>query len=112
MTQTVTTHVAPRRRVFFRDFDGLETAEKRYDEIVSYPVDFTDWLDSGETISSVSWDFSGVTDEGSSNTTTTITMLVSGLGEVEAEITTSASRKLEVKYRFRSAETHVEDYSK
>lgn len=113
---TIVQPLGLRRREFFADYDGVLTTEKRYDEIKDYTLDLTDWLDSSETINSVAWQYSGVSDEGSSNTTTSITARISGLGEIIATIVTtedegiSTDRKLEIKLRFRSVNTFIQDY--
>lgn len=113
MSATIIQPLGLRRREFFEDYDGVLTTEKRYDETKAYTLDLTDWLDDGETIDSVSWEYSGTIDEGSTNTTTTITAFISGLGEIIAAITTTGGshvRKLEIKLRFRSVNTFIQDY--
>lgn len=92
------------RTRYFRDRDGVLATSKRYDEIVQLVLDWTDQLASGETVSSVAYEDSGVTRSSTSNTTTTSTTSVTGTGETEITVTTSAARKLQAVVRFYGAE--------
>lgn len=103
------------RRRFFRDVDGYLTAEKRYDEIVNYELDFSDDLVSGETISSQSWDASGVTisNEAISSpngTDTGITFTVTGTGTAEVTVTTSSSQKFQLMLCWEDGDYRNRDY--
>ena len=66
--------------------------------ILDYTVDWTDWLASGETISTSTWTLpSGITEQSSTNTTASTTVWLSGgtdgdTYEVVNHIVTSQSR--------------------
>jgi hypothetical protein len=90
------------RQRWFTDDDGVRATTKRDDEKVAVPLDWSDALASGETISSVAYVTSGVTLASSSNTDTTTTTTVTGTGEFEVTVTTSASRILQRVRRFYS----------
>lgn len=56
----------------------MRTFKKTPNEVLPYPVDFTDLIGAG-TISSVAWTLeSGITKDSQSNTTTTATAVISG----------------------------------
>lgn len=88
------------RTRYFRDKDDVLSTTKREDEIVDLPLDWSERLLSGETISSVAYDDSGVTRSNTSNTTTTTTDYVTGHGETEITVTLSTGRKLQELVRF------------
>lgn len=75
--------------------------EMHEDETQSYTFDLSRDLDSGETISSVSYDDQGVTTSSQSNTSTTLTFTVTDTdGYTQASVTTSAGRVLVFIFRF------------
>jgi hypothetical protein len=67
------------RNVWSRDEDGIPWTSLHNDETNTFPVDFTDELDSGESVSSVSVDSGGVT-VSESLSTPVVTLTVSGTG--------------------------------
>lgn len=78
------------------DGDGTVWTSKSEDEVLSVPIDWTDALDSGETVSSSSWAASGVTASGASLATPIATVKVSGTnGSLTNTVVTSAGRTLE-----------------
>lgn len=74
------------------------TFTKDPDATLDYTVDWSDWLDTGETISSSSFSVpSGITKASESNTTTSATVWLSGGTKwttytVTNEVTTTAGR--------------------
>jgi len=68
------------------------------DGVVDYQFDWSDWLASGETISTSAWIVpTGITEDSDSNTTTTTTIWLSGgtagaLHEITNRIVTNSSR--------------------
>lgn len=57
----------------------LETWPKDPDAILSYRLDWTEWLDGADTIASAAWSIPpGLTEDASANTTTTATVQLSG----------------------------------
>lgn len=73
-----------------------DTWTKDPDATLSYTVDWSDWLVGGDTISSVAWDVpTGITEDSTSETTTTATITLSGGSanadyDVGCKITTAA----------------------
>lgn len=108
---TQTLNMPLNRNEWFEDYDGLQTTFKRYDEVKDYIFDWTDSLDSGETISSASWSSDGPTINSSSNTTTTTTVTLTGSGKAEVTIITSNSRTLQAKFNWRASDGGVDDYA-
>lgn len=75
-----TLYLPPERREFFADHEtGQWTTYKDSDSVLSYTIDWSRVLGT-DTISSVTWTVSGVTNSASSNTTTTTTIKISGSG--------------------------------
>lgn len=113
MSENDRTHFEPRkRRGWYRDVDGIMCHTKRYDERNTYTLDFTDALDSGESISSAAYSWDGPTSQaGPTLSSPTIVVDITGAGELEVRATTSASRILERKYRWRSTDTGIDDYT-
>jgi len=68
------------------------------DAVLDYQIDWSSWLDTGETISASAWTVpTGLTEDSDSNTTTTATVWLSGgtagvTYSVTNQITTSDSR--------------------
>lgn len=75
-----------------REGEALWSTYQREDDNLSYVFDYSNWLASGETISSVTRNTYGTTLAGTSNTTTTVTQRLQGTGYVDIEVTTSASQ--------------------
>ena len=109
--QTLTLHMPKRRSEWFWDYDGVWTTSKDSDAVLDYAFDFTHSLDSGETISSISWSASGVTISSESNTTTTAEIRVTGTGEATATITTSAGREITPRLRWLPTDTGTDGYA-
>ena len=98
-----------RRRQDFRDDEDVLSYSKREDDVMSLVLDWTEDLaliGSTETIASVAYEDSGVTRSGTSNTTTTTTDKVTGLGETEITVTTNNSHKIQRLVRFYSSDGH------
>lgn len=94
------------RGLFFTDIDGKLAVYKDEDAVETYTLDFTDVLDSGDTIASVAYKADGVTLNSSSNTTTTISMTVAKTGgDIQATVTTTAGAVLVRRLRFVESET-------
>jgi hypothetical protein len=93
------------RQKWFKDFDGIWATTKREDGIEIETFDFSDRLETGETIASVAWEEDGADLSAASNTTTTATVTVTGSGEAEVTITTSAGRKLQERFRWVGKDT-------
>jgi hypothetical protein len=85
---------------WFRDQDGAFATTKRSDETVQVTLDWTDRLASGETLSTATYQDSGVTRSGVSVSSPNTIATVLGLGEFEVTVTTSASRVLQQVVRF------------
>ena len=98
------------RSRYFRDTDGALATTKRQDEIVQLVINWTDYLASGETVSSVAYVDSGVTRSSSSATTTTSTTSVTGVGETEVTATLSTGRVLQQVVRFYGTDGAASDY--
>lgn len=112
MPSSETLYHPTRRSSWFRSpLDGLWTTAKREDEVLHYTFDLADQLDSGETVSAVSWDEDGVTLTNEATSGTTYSVDVEGTGTAEATITTSSSRTIIKKYRWRGIDTDADDYS-
>ena len=100
-----------RRSSHYRDKDGVPTWKKHVDSVETYQLDMTDALDSGETISSATWEGDGVTIDSSSLATPVASVTVSGTdGEATATLVTSASRTLIRRLRFASPLVAEDDY--
>ena len=85
------------RSRYFDDGDAMASSV-REDEIVSIVIDWSNELarlPSGQTISSVAYEDSGITTSSPTNTTTTTTCKATGVGETEITVTTSGGYKLE-----------------
>lgn len=83
------------------DGDGVPFTTKTADEVLTVPIDWTDRLASGETISSSSWEASGVTTSGASLATPVATVKVTGTsGYVVNTVVTSAGQTFQRTRRF------------
>lgn len=94
----------------YTDKDGRITWTKYHDEQRVYVLDFSDLLDSGETISSHSWSPSGPTIVSSVLASPVITVKVSGCGTADLTLTTSTQVR-ELHYRWRGLDQHRRDYA-
>jgi len=110
MPSTFTTYAPIVRSPSFKE-DGYETESKYSDELITRTKDVSEDLASGETVSSVSYDSSGPTVSGTSNTTTTFTFSVKYTGTVTVSVTTSSSRILIYKYQFIAKDQQSLDYA-
>ena len=106
--------VQPEEGEWFADDDRIMSTTKREDEKKTYTWDYTQWLASkSNTIASVAFDASGVTVESSSNTTTTVTAQISGVGSLEITLTLSSpADEDEFFYCFYSSDTRSDDYGR
>jgi len=102
----------PERNQWFRDIDGVLTRQKLEDEVLTEIVDFTDQLDSGETVSTAAWDdVSGPTITGTTVTTPQVAFTVTKSGDATLVITTSAARTLRRELRWLARDvTDLSDY--
>ncbi len=77
---------------------SIVTFRKDPNAVLDFGFDWSEWLDTGETISSSAWTVpSGITEDSTSNTTTTTTIWLSGgtAGEpydLVNRVTTSSGR--------------------
>lgn len=99
------------RTRWFSDRDGALATSKRSDEILLLSLDWTDQLDSGETVSSVAYVDDGVTTSGATLASPVSTVLVTGIGEVEVTATLSTGRKLQRVTRFHGTDGASGDYT-
>lgn len=90
-----TTYLPLTRNRWFQDQDGAMATTAREDEHVACVINWSNLLLSGETISSVVYDDSGVTRIGTALATPVTTDYITGIGETEITVTTSLSRKLQ-----------------
>lgn len=80
--------------------DGAVEYTKAEDDEMKVTWPLTDWLESGETVSSAAYDDSGVTTSNKSVTSPNVVFTVTGLGETTVTITTSNSRTYDRTFRF------------
>ena len=107
-----THRVQERRNVFFRDVDGMLSVARHEDEVAPVTLDYSDALDTGETVATSAWDADGVTLSGEATTTTTASATISGTdGEIQNTITTSAGRTLVQEMRVVGVSRTVEGYA-
>lgn len=87
---------------WFVDADGVVATSKHPDEVLKVPIDWTDALVSGETVSTSTWQNAsgGLTTSSEALATPVATVFVTGTGSVENEITTSLGQTLIRKRRF------------
>lgn len=79
---------------WFRDKDGYLTTAKNRDAVLVYPINFTDLLDSGETIVSATWEPSGPTIT-SVLATPIVTATVTGTGTAKLTLVTTTQTRVE-----------------
>lgn len=108
---TTTYLQSERTEPWFRDVDGAVRSSKYLDETNTYVFDLTGQLASAETISSVSWTLTGFDTSSTSNTTATITATVSGVGKIEAVVTTSTGRTIRIERELVAVEGKRSDYA-
>jgi hypothetical protein len=94
---------------WFLGSDGRLTNSKYDNEERSYTFRFGGLLD-GDTISTATWSMSGAVNEASSNTTTEVTIRVSGIGTGDLEIETTSGDVLEFRFRWMSSDGLARDY--
>lgn len=83
------------------DEDGVYWTTKHEDEVLLLRIDWTNLLESGETVSSVAYDDdSGLTLSGEALATPVSTVTITGTGEVEVEATLSSGRLLRRDVRY------------
>lgn len=108
--QTLTLRLPLWRNEWFTDYDGILTTTKREDETRVYVLDYTDWLNSGESVSSTT-----ITSDGpvvtSSLSSPNLTLTVSKTGYATIKATTSASRVLELRLHWQGINHEAEDYT-
>ena len=96
---------------FYRDIDGMWTDTKRYDEVLSFDWDITDALETGEAISSVSYDASGLTVNSDSYSGNVVTIEIEGTGNIEVTVVLDSGREIQEKFRWLSENQPPTDYS-
>jgi hypothetical protein len=84
---------------YFRFDDGLATTKAREDEL-RVVWDLTDYLASGETVSSAAYQDSGVTHSAASVSTPQVIFTVTGLGYTIVTATLSTGRTVEQVFYF------------
>lgn len=90
-----TLRINPERNPWYKDIDGCLTRTKDEDETINEIIDFTSYLESGETISAATWDdVSGPTITGTTVSSPTVTFTVTDSGTATLVTTTSLSRTL------------------
>lgn len=89
-----------RRTEHFFDDERILSYSKDKDDDMQLTWNFKEWLASGETISSVTYDEHGVTVSGSSVSSPSITFTVNGVGSLEVSLESSASRTKVIPVRF------------
>jgi hypothetical protein len=105
VTATTISHVFQREQTrFFIDNDGALAAVKDNDEVIAVSLDYSNLLDSGETISTSTWTDDGLTTSTRANTTTATSCLAARLGDTKNTVVTSTGRTLVHYVRFYAAE--------
>lgn len=100
------------RNVWFWDKDAWATTLAHQDDDAKVDYSFIDFLASGETVSSATYEDSGITTSAKSIATPVVTFTITGIGETKLTIATSASRNETVRFRTYLAEGHgVHDYN-
>lgn len=81
------------------------------DDIAKLAIDWSRWLD-GEAVSTTTYTASGVTTASAAEAAGVTTVLVSGDGELEVQVTSSGGRKLTQAFRLRErTEASVDGYA-
>ena len=94
---------APR---WWTDTDGAYVTVVREDELIRVAWDLTDYLASGETVSSAAHEASGVTISSTSVSSPQVLWTMTGHGETEVTATLSTGRKRQVIFRAIPADTN------
>jgi hypothetical protein len=90
-----------RRAAQYRDRDGVITYPKAEDTVETYTIDWTEQIDSGDSIASSSWDVDGVTASGAGTSGTTVYVTISDTnGEITNTTTTTNGLVLWERLRF------------
>ena len=88
----------------------VATFRKDPDEVLDYQFDWSEWLQSGETISTSTWEVeTGITKDSDTNTTTTTTIYLSSGTDGETYTITNTIETNVSRTAVRSAEVVVED---
>jgi len=112
MTTVASSYQRVEHQPWRRGDDGIPWIPVHEDDITGVSEDLTDILASGETVSSVSWESSGVTVSSEANTTTGFTANLTSVGTTKATVTMSTGRKKVYEYRLRGVDTvRKDDYS-
>lgn len=89
---------------FFHGSNGYGSVTQHEDESLTYTIDYSDWLQVNETISSVTLTPDGLTVSGQTTTTTSTTFTASAVAHDPAELvllaTTSDNQIVRHKLRF------------
>ncbi len=88
------------RSRYFRDRDGVLATSKAEDDDLRVVLDLTDYLASGETVSSASYADSGVTTSSKSVATPQVLFTVTGTGYTTVTVTMSTGRTVDRIVRF------------
>ena len=101
-----------RRTRHFTDRDGVLSFSKAEDDELRVVLDFTDYLASGETVSSAAYADSGVTTSSKSVSTPQVIFTATGTGYTTVTVTLSTNRTVEKVVRFyNSSGTKALDYA-
>jgi hypothetical protein len=106
-----------KKRYPYRMRGNQYVREKRIDEILNEEVEFAPELNSGETLSTASFDSDGPTissetiASGRDGTNTKVTFTITGVGASVLTVTTSDSRTLERRFRWEGTDDDMDDYS-
>jgi len=94
------------RNEWFRGDDDLPTTSKHTDDTIPYTLDYSDMLNSGETISTSTWEADGPTltsgsiASGLGGSSKAAQITVNGHGKAKNTIVTSSSRTIVRSYRW------------
>ena len=97
--------------------EGEYVREKRVDEVLTEEVEFAPELESGETLSTASFSTDGPTISGTTvatgrdGTNTAVTFTITSTGLATLTVTTSNSRTLERRFRWRGTNADLDDYT-
>lgn len=108
----MTTYYEPLERNRWWDDGDAYATTKREDEIVRWAHDWSDALQTSETVSSCAYDDDGVTRTNTSLASNVSSADVTGIGEFEVTATLSTGRKLQRVVRFYAQDgTRKTDYA-
>ena len=101
-----------RRSRHFIDRDGVLSFSKAENDELRVVIDLTDYLASGETVSSVVYTDSGVTTSSKSVSSPQVIFTATGVGYTTLDITLSTNRTVEKVVRFYQADgPQASDYN-